>query len=63
MTPKPEHLTLDELERMAYINADTERAALYARLSEAETGQRERDYDEGYDKGYEDGYHDGITAD
>ncbi len=59
MTPKPEHLTLNELERMAYISGDTERAALYARLSEAETGQRDRDYDEGYDAGYRDG----INAD
>jgi len=56
----PEHYTLDELERIAYITGDTERATLYARLSDKESAAVAEAHHDGYREGYDDGLRDGL---
>ena len=50
----PEHYTLDELERIAYISGDTERAAIYAKLQDEQHDTKSL-WHEAYTEGFKEG--------
>lgn len=61
-------LTLEEQERLAYIQGDLAKAELLAALMDAEEQNRQDEdakesYREGWDDGYEVGYEEGSTCD